>query len=200
MADFVKEDVHDEGENEEEEQNQEVIPSETGQEEVSGGKKKRKRRKKRKKKESGETKDEKVEEKVEETSEEKVEDGGDGVEEGGDGGEGTKSKRKKRKKKRKKKGGNESKGEEEHTINFTQNSGSIPPPFLGVTGMVDSFVGWGQTNPPTIPVGNLFSEGSFPIGEILEHPGHIFHNLLFIRKELKIILIVILFVCTYFMK
>lgn len=29
---------------------------------------------------------------------------------------------------------------------------------------------YGQTEPPTIPVDELFEEGSFPEGEILEHP------------------------------
>lgn len=29
---------------------------------------------------------------------------------------------------------------------------------------------YGQTEPPTIPVDDLFEEGSFPEGEILEHP------------------------------
>ncbi|CAN0045018.1 unnamed protein product [Hapterophycus canaliculatus] len=32
------------------------------------------------------------------------------------------------------------------------------------------FARYGQTEPPTIPVEDLFEEGCFPEGEILEHP------------------------------
>lgn len=34
----------------------------------------------------------------------------------------------------------------------------------------DKSTRYGQTEPPTIPVDELFEEGSFPEGEILEHP------------------------------
>jgi len=40
-----------------------------------------------------------------------------------------------------------------------------------VTGFTDSYVAYGQTEPPTIPVANLFAPGKFPQGQIMEHPG-----------------------------
>ncbi|CAM9149372.1 unnamed protein product [Ectocarpus sp. 8 AP-2014] len=49
-------------------------------------------------------------------------------------------------------------------------TGSKVAPARGVTGFTDSYVRHGQTEPPTIPVEDLFEEGSFPEGEILEHP------------------------------
>ena len=41
----------------------------------------------------------------------------------------------------------------------------------GVKGFTDSYLRYGQTDPPTIPVAKLFREGHFPQGEIQEHPG-----------------------------
>ncbi|CBN76547.1 conserved unknown protein [Ectocarpus siliculosus] len=70
---------------------------------------------------------------------------------------------KKRKKKKKKKG---SAG----VPTCPGGTGSKVAPARGVTGFTDSYVRHGQTEPPTIPVEDLFEEGSFPEGEILEHP------------------------------
>ena len=41
----------------------------------------------------------------------------------------------------------------------------------GVKGFTDSYLRYGQTDPPTIPVAQLFRAGHFPQGEIQEHPG-----------------------------
>ena len=38
-----------------------------------------------------------------------------------------------------------------------------------LTGFTDYYVAHGQTDPPTKPVSELFSKGSFPAGEILPH-------------------------------
>ncbi|CAM9149457.1 unnamed protein product [Ectocarpus sp. 8 AP-2014] len=70
---------------------------------------------------------------------------------------------KKKKKKKKKKG---SAG----VPTCPGGTGSKVAPARGVTGFTDSYVRHGQTEPPTIPVEDLFEEGSFPEGEILEHP------------------------------
>jgi methionyl aminopeptidase len=40
-----------------------------------------------------------------------------------------------------------------------------------VKGFTDSYVAYGQTDPPSIPVAELFEPGTYPQGEILEHPG-----------------------------
>jgi methionyl aminopeptidase len=44
-------------------------------------------------------------------------------------------------------------------------------PGRGVSGFTDSYIRYGQTEPPTIPVASLFAEGHFPKGEIQPHPG-----------------------------
>ncbi|DAZ98064.1 TPA: LOW QUALITY PROTEIN: hypothetical protein N0F65_001939 [Lagenidium giganteum] len=99
-------------------------------------------------------KDEQIEE-----HEEEADDDDDVMEGNGDAGAAGASKKKKKKKRSKKKSaGNKTKG-------------SKLPPFRGVTGFTDSYVECGQTEPPTIPVAKLFAAGSFPVGEIQEHPG-----------------------------
>ncbi|CAK4079300.1 unnamed protein product [Aphanomyces euteiches] len=50
-------------------------------------------------------------------------------------------------------------------------AGTKLPPFRGVTGFTDSYIQYGQTEPPTIPVAKLFEVGSFPKGEEQPHPG-----------------------------
>lgn len=45
------------------------------------------------------------------------------------------------------------------------------PPFRGVKGYTDSYVKCNQTEPPSIPVVDLFPDGKFPVGEIQDHPG-----------------------------
>ncbi|KAF0683963.1 Aste57867_24044 [Aphanomyces stellatus] len=50
-------------------------------------------------------------------------------------------------------------------------AGTKLPPFRGVSGFTDSYIQYGQTEPPTIPVAKLFAVGSFPKGEEQVHPG-----------------------------
>ncbi|OWY97399.1 Methionine aminopeptidase, partial [Phytophthora megakarya] len=71
--------------------------------------------------------------------------------------EGAKTKKKKKKSKKKK--------------SKATGAGSKVPPFCGVSGFTDSYVGVGQTEPPTIPIEKLFPDGNFPVGEIQDHPG-----------------------------
>eukprot|EP00752_Nemacystus_decipiens_P001291 g1284.t1 len=72
--------------------------------------------------------------------------------------------KKKKKKKKKKAGGGGG------VPTCPGGTGSKVAPARGVKGFTDSYVRYGQTEPPTIPVDDLFEEGSFPEGEILEHP------------------------------
>ncbi|RLN14471.1 hypothetical protein BBJ28_00026763, partial [Nothophytophthora sp. Chile5] len=83
-----------------------------------------------------------------------------GVEVAAEGDESGKSKKKKKKHKKKK-----SKSAKVASV------GSKLPPFRGVTGFTDSYVALGQTEPPTIPVAQLFPDGKYPVGEIVDHPG-----------------------------
>nr|CCA27140.1 methionine aminopeptidase putative [Albugo laibachii Nc14] len=41
----------------------------------------------------------------------------------------------------------------------------------GIDGFTDSFLVVGQTDPPTIPVAELYSNNTYPEGEIMSHPG-----------------------------
>jgi methionyl aminopeptidase len=90
--------------------------------------------------------------------EEEEENDEQGVGEGGD------KKKKKRKKKKKKKKGGVQKGEIREP--------SQRPPALGLkdTAYTDFFVKYGQTDPPTIPVADIFKGREFPIGEIQSYP------------------------------
>ena len=85
--------------------------------------------------------------------------------EGGEGGA-AKKKKKKRKKKKKKKGG-ASGGQAPLQI----KEPSLKPPALGLkdTAFTDYYVKYGQTEPPTIPVADLFKNKPLPIGEIQPH-------------------------------
>ncbi|CAM9323202.1 unnamed protein product, partial [Ascophyllum nodosum] len=95
---------------------------------------------------------------VDEEDGEEAEDGDAAL--GGEGG----AKKKKKKKKKKKGGGGGA------VPTCPGGTGSKLAPARGVKGFTDSYVRYGQTEPPTIPVDDLFEEGSFPEGEILEHP------------------------------
>ncbi|OQS02276.1 methionine aminopeptidase [Thraustotheca clavata] len=75
--------------------------------------------------------------------------------------EGAAKKKKKKKNKKKKKSG----------AAGASGAGSKLPPFRGVGGFTDSYIKYGQTEPPTIPVSKLFAVGSFPKGEEQPHPG-----------------------------
>ncbi|RHY81843.1 hypothetical protein DYB26_016021, partial [Aphanomyces astaci] len=83
---------------------------------------------------------------------------GSAAAEGGDAA--AKKKNKKKNKKKKKKAAATAAG-----------PGTKLPPFRGVTGFTDSYIQYGQTEPPTIPVAKLFAVGSFPKGEEQNHPG-----------------------------
>jgi methionyl aminopeptidase len=50
---------------------------------------------------------------------------------------------------------------------------SVKPQFLGLkdTAFTDYFVKYGQTDPPTIPVSDLFQGRDLPTGEVLPHPN-----------------------------
>ncbi|CAM9434281.1 unnamed protein product [Phaeothamnion confervicola] len=110
----------------------------------------------------------------------------DGVSDG-EGGADAGDKKKKKKKKKKKTaaaagagsdaaaraadgGGGAAKGKGAATAG-TAGAGSKLPLSRGVQGFTDSYITYGQTEPPTIPVAQLFPEGGFPVGEIQEHPG-----------------------------
>jgi methionyl aminopeptidase len=107
-----------------------------------------------------ETKEDPV--KVEE--EEDDDDGDDEVEEAG-GEEGATKKKKKRKKKKKKKKA----GAGGPKLEIKEPS--LKPPALGLkdTAFTDYYVKYGQTEPPTIPIFDLFKGREFPIGEIQQH-------------------------------
>ncbi|RLN60215.1 hypothetical protein BBJ28_00003723 [Nothophytophthora sp. Chile5] len=51
------------------------------------------------------------------------------------------------------------------------SSGSKLPLCRGVSGYLDSYVSVGQSDPPSIPVAQLFPSGKFPVGEIADHAG-----------------------------
>lgn len=102
------------------------------------------------------------------------EEGEDEDEEGPNTSASSSTKKKKNKKKKKKGSGNGIRGC--HNGNNTL-TGTKPSPSLGVyvnceegTGFTDSYIKYGQTEPPTIPVASLFQKGFFPEGEIMEHP------------------------------
>jgi len=71
-----------------------------------------------------------------------------------------------KKKKKKKRGG--AKKKKKSTSEKTQ--GSIIAPGRGVKGFCDSYLQYGQTEPPSIPIADLFKDQkNFPQGEILEY-------------------------------
>ena len=71
-----------------------------------------------------------------------------------------KSKKKKKSKKKSKKSG---------PVTYTHPQKKAP--FRGVCGFTDSYVLLGQTEPPSIPVAELFGDTPYPIGELQNHPG-----------------------------
>ncbi|OWZ12309.1 Methionine aminopeptidase, partial [Phytophthora megakarya] len=56
-------------------------------------------------------------------------------------------------------------------LKISHSTGSKLPQFRGVQGCTDSLLSIGQTDPPSIPIAELFPDGYFPIGEIQNHPG-----------------------------
>lgn len=83
---------------------------------------------------------------------------------GGEGGAGKKKKRKKKKKKKKN-------GSGPAVALGSIKEPSLKPPARGLkeTAFTDYYVKYGQTDPPTIPVVDLFKGKEFPIGEIQPH-------------------------------
>jgi len=77
-----------------------------------------------------------------------------------------KKRKRRRRKKKKKKSASASNGGAAKGIPSKKPHGRL----LGENSFTDSYIALGQTDPPSIPVCNLFTEGSFPIGEIQEHP------------------------------
>ena len=90
----------------------------------------------------------------------------DDEEEGCDAAEGGAKKKKKRKKKKKKKKGSA-------TAQLFVQEPSLKPPARGLkpTAFTDYYVKYGQTEPPTIPIEELFKGKEFPKGEIQHYPG-----------------------------
>jgi methionyl aminopeptidase len=88
----------------------------------------------------------------------------EGDDAGGEGGAGKKKKRKKKKKKKKNGGG-------PAVVVGSIKEPSLKPPARGLkeTAFTDYYVKYGQTDPPTIPVVDLFKGKEFPIGEIQPH-------------------------------
>jgi methionyl aminopeptidase len=94
-----------------------------------------------------------------------VEDDEDDDEETGNPGDDEANKKKKKKKKRNKK-------KKAANPESTSNAPKIPSqlPFSrNVKGFTDYYVAYGQTEPPTIPVADLFPSGEFPVGQELPH-------------------------------
>lgn len=81
----------------------------------------------------------------------------------GEAGAAKKKKKRKKKKKKKKGGGGGAIGQVKEP--------SQKPPFRGVseTSFTDYYVKYGQTEPPTIPVADLFAGKEFPVGEIQQY-------------------------------
>ena len=92
---------------------------------------------------------------------------GDGAAAAGGGGL---SKSQKKRQKKKKSGANNAANERGTSVP-TGVFGSLEPAHRGVSGFCDSYTRHGQTSEPSIPVAKLFAEGSFPVGEIQEHPN-----------------------------
>jgi methionyl aminopeptidase len=84
-----------------------------------------------------------------------------------------KAKKKKKKKKSKSKQGGAAAATANAAIAAPKEP-SVKPQFLGLkdTAFTDYFVKYGQTDPPTIPVSDLFQGKALPTGEVLPHPHH----------------------------
>jgi len=77
-------------------------------------------------------------------------------------------KKKKKRKKKKKAATSTGNGDEKATTTHVP-AGSKAPLSRGVKGFTDSYVRHGQTDPPSVPVGTLFSGKEFPAGETQDH-------------------------------
>src|SRR5687767_4989578 len=106
------------------------------------------------------------EEKEDPVKEDEEEDEDDEEENGGVEQDGTKKKKKKKKKRKKKRAPGVV-----STDSVTTTGSKEPcqrPPHRGLlsTAFTDAHVKYGQTDPPTIPVAELFRDREYPIGEI----------------------------------
>jgi len=90
----------------------------------------------------------------EEEVEDDEEDGDDGVDDEDDAAEGNGAKKKKKKKKKGKK--------------KKKAAGTLLPCSRLLGGFTDYYVKYGQTEPPTIPIANLFPDGKYPEGQIMD--------------------------------
>jgi len=101
-----------------------------------------------------------------EDPDEDEDDGDDGEDEEdvAEGGGGDASAKKKKKKKKKKKG-----KKKPAPSAVAPTTGTQTPHSRKLTGFTDYYTAYGQTNPPTRPVADLFPNGEFPIGEIQPH-------------------------------
>eukprot|EP00594_Rhizosolenia_setigera_P016945 CAMPEP_0178954368 /NCGR_PEP_ID=MMETSP0789-20121207/8945_1 /TAXON_ID=3005 /ORGANISM="Rhizosolenia setigera, Strain CCMP 1694" /LENGTH=481 /DNA_ID=CAMNT_0020635749 /DNA_START=46 /DNA_END=1491 /DNA_ORIENTATION=- len=120
--------------------------------------------------------EEEKEDEVDEENGEKVE-GAEGAVEG----EAAAKKKKKRKKKKKKKKSASNGGDGENTANNNNNNSGVPSKKPHGRGLkentfTDSYILSGQTEPPTIPIAELFTDGNFPEGEITKHGNPKYDN------------------------
>lgn len=109
---------------------------------------------------------------IEESKEKKEEDDEDDNEdddEAEEGGAKDEASGKKKRKKKKKKSAKKKTSEGTAVSASAAVSSGQPPASRLLGGSVDYFVKYGQTNPPTRPVKDLFPDGRFPQGEILPH-------------------------------
>lgn len=83
--------------------------------------------------------------------------------------ESTKKKKKKNKKPKKKKTDTQLSNEDKSDSGPLLRVPSLLPHSRNVSGFTDYYISLGQTNPPTIPVIDLFPRGEFPVGQELPH-------------------------------
>jgi len=92
--------------------------------------------------------------------------------EGGEEGTATTATKKKKRRKKKKKKKKKTTTNADGTTTTTSKTPTQKPHgrMLNKEYFTDYYVKHGQTNPPTIPVGTLFENGEFPVGEETPHP------------------------------
>ena len=144
--------AEDDTRNEEEEEALDAAaPAEGGEPTAAKKKKKKKKKKKPAATEEG-ADDAEANDDAADAAEDDADDAGDAA----DGAEGEAKKKKKKRSKKKKK---------------PTGTGSKEPLSRLLGGFTDSYVRYGQTEPPTIPVSKLFKADAFPVGEIQDYEG-----------------------------
>ena len=139
--------AEDETRNEEEEEALDAAAPAEGGEPTAAKKKKKKKKKKKPAATEADAAD---------ANDDAAEDDADDAAEANDDGEPTAAKKKKKKRSKKKK---------------PTGTGSKEPLSRLLGGFTDSYVRYGQTEPPTIPVSKLFKADAFPVGEIQDYEG-----------------------------